>query len=185
MLEVSNDGINLRLFNHKKHLIVLTMYGFLANTLNMPYYWVTFILIAISMIRDGIKHGGRQIKKTDPNYLQVIQPIFLGIMISVYIVISIRIYQGALKDTGLGDIPDIVLYFFIFFAVCMDLIFFPLIVSAMITFTFYVPYYVGYKFGKLYHYKSRVSKPDEMIDFLSRYKIENVQNDLRITERFE
>ena len=108
-------------------------------------------------------------------------------MMAVYLGISIRVHQGALKDNGLEDIPqgDIILYFFIFIAACMALIFFPLIVSAMVTFTFYVPYYVAYKFGKLYHAKSRSLKPDEMRDFLSRYKIENIQNDLRISQRFE
>lgn len=188
MLEGSTAKINIfGVLNHKKHLIFLSMYGFLSRTLGTPYAWVAFLLIVISLIRDGIKHGGRQNKETDPNYLQVVQPIFLGIMSAVYLGIVIRVYQGALEDNGLQDIPqgDVILYFFIFVAACMALIFFPLIVSSMVTFGFYVPYYVGYKFGKYYWAKARSLKHDDMRAFLTGMKTESIENELIVPQKFD
>ena len=173
MLEGSTAVYNWRLLNHKKHLIIFTIYGFLSRTFDTPYSSITFSLMVISLILDGIKHGRRQIKKTDPNYPQVVQPIFLGLMISTYLGLLIKFFTGALDMSELG-IPrgSIIIYLFVFILFCMGLIFFPLIIASMVSFIFYIPYFGGYQFGKNYWAKERRLQPDEMIEFLKQLRVE-------------
>lgn len=187
MLEGSSAKFNWRLFNHKKHLVIFTTYVFFARTFDLPYSGIAFTLMVVSLIRDGIKHGRRQIKETEPNYMQVVQPVFLGLMVAIYLGLVIRIYQGALSENELEEIPrgSAIVYFFLFILFCMALIFFPLIVSSMISFLFFLPYFFGFKFGKYYSTKARSLKPDEMRNFLADLKTENLENELPITKNIQ
>lgn len=169
----------LSLLNHKKHLIILSAYLFFSLTFNPPFYTLVAYLIYTILIMDGYNHGKMQIKKNEPTYFQVIQPIFIGILIALY---SSYFYILITNMSGVYDdwvnnyfeaIPSIIASIVMILLGTVSFIIFPLIFAFMLSFFFFIPYFIGYQFGKFFYAKARRSRPNEMLDFLSELKSES------------